>query len=102
MVNGVGSFTPGRVVDSTQVLLPLSFGDFGFRAEVPGQPTFEEVVLGEAESKGKGNVAKRNPRPTTRCTFEASEVLEEAMEGFPAGTRLTFSGYVVVQIAGAR
>lgn len=100
-VNGNGDFTPGRAVDSTAVLIPVSFGDFMFRAELPDGTIIEETFPG-GDSKGKGNVAERNPRPTTTCTFEDTLVLEEEQDGFPAGTELTFGGTVTVHVAGGR
>lgn len=103
VVNGNGQFTPGRIVGSTGVLVPVSFGDFFFRAE---SPAGEELAEGSfpGSAKGGGNVAQRNPQPTVTCTFEETEVLEEFNEefGLPAGTIVTFGGEVTGFITGRR
>jgi hypothetical protein len=100
-VNGNGEFTPGRIVGSTSVLVPVSFGNFYFRAE---SPTGELLAEGEfpGSAKGGGNVAQRNPRPMVTCVFEETEVLEEYDEEFdlPAGTIVTFGGSVTGMISG--
>ena len=97
-VNGNGSFTPGRVVGSTLVVIPVAFGDFLFRAELPDGTVIEDSEAGLVDRKGNGNVLERNPRETTACTFGETLVLEEAEDGFPAGTVLTFMGTVLVHI----
>ena len=101
VVNGNGSFTPGRIVNSTGVLVPIAFGDFTFSAVTPDN----EVVVGsldEGESKGGGNVAIHNPRPTVNCTFEQTFTLVEDDEefGLPAGTVVTFGGSVTGYLTG--
>lgn len=99
VVTGNGEFTPGRITSSTGVVIPIAFGDFFFRAVDP--ETGELLVEGSfpgGEGKGKGNVQQRNPRPTTTCSFEQTEVLEEEDPDFelPAGTEVTFGGEVTV------
>lgn len=68
VVNGHGHWTPGRVVGSTNVLVPTGFSDFGYRAVTPEGDVYEDTFPGE-DSKGGGNVAQRNPRPTVTCTL---------------------------------
>lgn len=101
VVNGNGNWTPGRVVGSTRVLIPVAFGDFSFRAELPDGQVIEETFP-EQDLKGRGNVLKRNPRPTTTCTFTETFTLPEDDPefGLPAGTVVTFSGTVVASIVG--
>lgn len=101
VVNGNGSFTPGRIVGSTGVLVPIAFSDFGSRAVTPDGEVFEETFPGE-DLKGGGNVAQRNPRPTVTCTFAQSFTVPEDDPGFglPAGTVVTFSGTVTGFLVG--
>lgn len=91
-VSGQGAFTPGRVIGTTQVLLPITI-DVSFTAVLPDGEVIEESFFDE---KGGGNVAARNPRPTVTCTFEESFVLEEDDPELhlPAGTEVTFGGTV--------
>ncbi|MFZ5869607.1 MAG: hypothetical protein ACOYXW_03610 [Actinomycetota bacterium] len=100
VVNGMGEFTPGRVVGSNQVLVPISFGDFTFTAVPPGGGPVTDTFPGS--SKGGGNVEARNPRETITCTFEETFTLEEDDPelGLPAGTVVTFSGSVTGYLTG--
>jgi hypothetical protein len=98
VVNGNGAFTPGRVVDTNQVLVPVSFGEFTFRAVLPDGTVIEETEPGIA--KGGGNVEARNPQPTVMCTFAVTEVLEQEEDGLPAGTEVTFGGEVTGFLTG--
>jgi hypothetical protein len=97
-VNGNGEFTPGRVVGTNQVLVPVSFGEFTFRAVLPDGTMIEDSEPGSA--KGGGNVQAHNPRPTVTCTFEITEVLEEEQDGLPTGTGVTFGGEVTGFLTG--
>lgn len=101
VVNGRGEFTPGHIVGSNQVIVPISFGDFVFRAE---DPQGNLIVEGSEpdSSKGGGNVEARNPRETITCTFGETFTLEEADPefGLPAGTVVTFSGSVTGYLTG--
>lgn len=101
VVNGNGAFTPGRVVGSTRVLVPTSFGEFSFAAVLPDGTVETETFPGE-DPKGGGNVADRNPRPAVTCTFELTMLLEEEdpESGFPDGTLLTFGGEVTGFVTG--
>ena len=101
MVNGNGSFTPGRIVGSTGVIVPIAFGEFWFHAVLPGGEVVEDT-LEEGESKGGGNVAKRSPGPTVTCTFEQTFTLPEDDPEFelPAGTEVTFGGSVTGFLTG--
>ena len=101
VVNGNGSFTPGRIVGQTGVIVPVEFGAFEFEAVLPDGSTVGDF-LEEGESKGGGNVVKRSPRPTVTCTFSQTFVLPEADEEFdlPAGTEVRFSGSVTGFLTG--
>ena len=98
VVNGNGEFTPGRVVGTNQVLVPVSFGEFTFRAVLPDGEVIEETEPGS--TKGGGNVQAHNPRPTVTCTFEVTETLEQEQDGLPAGTVVTFGGEVTGFLTG--
>ena len=99
VVNGNGSFTPGRVVGESSVLVPIAFGDFTFRAELPNgdviEESFDEVDL-------KGNVVNRNPRETVTCAFSQTFTLTEDDPEFdlPAGTVVTSGGSVTGFVVG--
>jgi hypothetical protein len=99
VTNGNGEFTPGRLVGSTQVIVPTAFGDFTLSAD-------GTVVATEPGSeKGGGNVAGNNRHPTVTCTFSLSDTLLEEQEVapgvvLPAGTVVTFSGSVTGFLTG--
>lgn len=101
VVNGNGTFTPGRVMGSTRVFVPVTIGNFSFTAVLPDGTVISDTFP-ETETKGGGNVAARNPRPVTSCTFEVSDVLgeDDPEFGFPAGTELTFGGEVTGYLTG--
>jgi len=97
VTNGNGEFTPGRLVDSTQVIVPTAFGEITFTAVPPGgEPV---VMTTDPTEKGGGNVGPRN-RPSVTCTFDATQTLAEAQDGFPAGTVITISGEVTGFLTG--
>lgn len=98
VVSGNGLFTPGRALDSTTVLIPISFGDFMFRAVLPDGTVQEITDPGFA--KGGGNVAARNPRPTTTCSFSDEFTIEEGDPFLPPGTVVTVTGTVTVMLTG--
>lgn len=91
-VNGNGEFTPGLIVGSNGVLVPISFGTFTFTAELPDGTVITDSEPGSA--KGKGNVARRNPGRTVTCAFSQSFVNDGSDPELPVGTVLTFSGSV--------
>ena len=96
-VNSNGDFTPARIIGSTGVLVPVSFGEFTFTATAPdGTVLFSETEPGSA--KGAGNVAAHNPAPTFTCTFSESFVNNGEIPDLPIGTVLTFSGSATVFI----
>ena len=101
VVSGNGSFTPGRIVGSTGVLVPIAFGDFAFHAELPDGTEIHESS-DDVDLKGKGNVQQRNPRATVNCTFSQTFELPEYDAEFdlPAGTIVTFSGSVTGFLTG--
>jgi hypothetical protein len=103
VVNGSGDYTPARLVGSTRVLIPVSFGDFTFRAELPDGRVETGTEPG-TPPKGGGNVARRNPRPMVTCWFESSFTLTEPDEefGLPVGTVVTFGGAVTGFLTGRR
>ena len=100
-VNGNGAFTPGHIVGENGVLVPIAFGDFTFRAELPNgdviEESFDEVDL-------KGQVANRNPRETVTCDFSQTFTLTEDDAEFdlPAGTVVTSGGSVTGFLVGRR
>ena len=105
-VNGQGAWTPGRIVGSTRVLVPISFGPF---VETVDTPTEDPVttVYPDFEAKGRGAVPANNPRPTVTCTFEfppytitEADVAEGAP--FAVGTVLTGEGTVTGFLTGRR
>jgi hypothetical protein len=100
VVNGNGAFTPGRVVETNRVLVPVSCGGFTFRAVLPNGTVIEKSEPGIA--KGGGNVEARNPQPTVTCAFAVTEVLEQEQDGLPAGTEVTFGGEVTGCLTGPR
>ena len=101
LVTGNGSFTPGRIVGENGVLVPIAFGDFTFRAVLPGGEVVEESSE-DADLKGGGNVADRSPRETVTCTFTETFTLPEYDPEFdlPAGTVVTFGGSVTGFLVG--
>ncbi len=99
-VRGNGGFTPGHVVGSTGVLIPVAFGPFELTAELPDGTIIEqEDPL--IERKGKGEAYGRQ-RQTVTCTYSDTETLTEEVDGFPAGTVITFSGTVTGLVRGMR
>ncbi len=65
VVNGNGAFTPGHVVDSTSVFVPLSFGPFtGTLTDANGKVV--ETFTEPGESKGQSGKRARN---TVTCSF---------------------------------
>ncbi|SOC51830.1 hypothetical protein [Ornithinimicrobium cerasi] len=91
-VNGSGTFTPGNVAGSTQMLVPVWFGDNVSTITPPGgSPVIE---TGPDEAKGKGMVMDRVRRDLLYCTYSDSFTLTEPEMGYPAGTVVTFEGAV--------
>jgi hypothetical protein len=99
-VNGNGEFTPGRIVDSTGVLIPVSFGESTFTATLPDGTVLSDTEPGSA--KGGGNVGAHNPASTVNCTFSETFVNNGEIADLPVGTVLTFSGSVTVFITPRR
>ncbi len=89
VVSGGGAFTPGRVVGTNQVLVPIAFGEI-----VGTAPDGTVLFADEPIAKGGGNIQDRNPRETVECTFTDSFVLPEPVDGVPAGTEITVTGSV--------
>lgn len=95
--NGAGDFTPGFLVDSTDVLIPVAFAG-SVTIVLPGGTT--SVETWPADQKGGGNVESRSPRPMQVCTFSETFTLAEGQDGLPAGTVITFSGSATVMRTG--
>ena len=99
---GGGLFTPGLVVDSTTVLVPVRFG--AFTATV--RNAAGTVVATYAEpAVDKGSTGKQAGALT--CTFTETETAtltaaEAAEEGLPGAGTYTFTGTgtVLVQVTG--
>jgi hypothetical protein len=89
VVSGGGAFTPGRVVGTNQVLVPIAFGE-----TVGTAPDGTVVFTDPPIAKGGGNVQARNPRETVECDFTTSFVLPEPVGDVPAGTLITVTGSV--------
>jgi hypothetical protein len=104
VINGNGEFTPGRRVDSTQVLIPTAFGETQFQAVLPDGGVvgpFSEL----GSSKGGGHTGGNNPHSVVTCTFSVRQTLaeDEVDPGgmvLPAGTVVTFSGSVTGFLTG--
>lgn len=97
--NGSGTFTPGNVIGSTQVLVPVSFSDNRFTVVTPDGETvtMEDPTV---ESKGKGKVMDNIRRELLYCTFSETFELEQDEMGFPAGSVVTFEGAVTAFLTG--
>lgn len=98
LTNGNGAFTPGNIVGSTGMIVPVWFGDNMFTVVTPdGQVT---EMPGEDEAKGGGNVMDHMKKDLLSCTFSQTFTLEQDEEGFPAGSVVTFSGAVMGFLTG--
>ena len=99
VVNGNGSFTPGRIVSKSSVLVPIAFGDFTFRAELPNGAVIEES---STRWTSRASVANRKPREPVTCAFGQTFALPEDDPEFdlPAGTIVTSSGSVTGLVVG--
>jgi hypothetical protein len=100
-VRGNGAFTPGHIVGSNDLLIPIAFGESVIEA-VP--PVGEPVIITEpGGAKGGGNVAKHTKREMVTCTYGDTFTLTEYYPEFdlPAGTVVTFTGSVTGFIPGS-
>lgn len=105
-VNGRGAWTPGRIVGSTRVLVPISFGPFIETVDTPTEPPVT-TVFEDVFAKGHGAVPANNPRPTVECTFNfppytITEADVEAGAPYAVGTVLTGEGTVTGFLTGRR
>lgn len=98
-VNGNGEFTPGRVVGSTAVLVPIAFGEFTGTVRDENGNVVETFT--EPGTTTKGQSAKGVKDPVT-CTFEFSEVSDGSDPEFPEGYTFEGSGSVVARITPSR
>lgn len=98
VVSGRGEFTPGHIVGSNAMLIPVAFGEFTATAQPSGEPAFSEP------GTTKGQSAKNKDLIT--CSFEFSfPVTPEEIEefGLPAGTtEVVGSGTVTAFLTPAR
>lgn len=99
-VNGAGAFTPGHVVDTRGVLVPISFSDGVFTAVLPDGTVVTESL--PAQMQGGGAVAQRNPRPVVSCTYEVHFTVGEGDEFLPAGSEVTLTETVTGHLVGRR
>ena len=97
LTNGMGTFTPGNIVGSTSVVVPVWFGAT-FTVETPGGVV--EVMEGEADAKGDGHVMENVRRDLISCSFSETFVLEVEEMGYPAGSVVTFTGEVLGFVSG--
>jgi hypothetical protein len=92
VVNGNGQFTPGLVVGSTRVAVPIAFGEGHFTiTDLDGNVVFEDTE--PASTKGQSAKSVKNP---VECTFEQSFVSDGSDPEIPEGYTATFSGSVTV------
>jgi hypothetical protein len=90
VVKGNGEFTPGHDLDSTTVLVPVSFGEFTGTVTDPDGNVVDTITEPEA---AKGESAEGLEDPVT-CTFSTS--FEDD------GLTFTFSGSVVGRVTPGR
>lgn len=76
VVKGRGAFTPGHVVGTNQLLIPVYFGPQSYVVRVDGEIVEEGV---DPATLAKGQSAAKNPRATVECTFSATFVEEDAV-----------------------
>jgi hypothetical protein len=96
VVKGRGLFTPGNLVDSTRMLVPVWFGDNVFTVTPPdGEPVVEME-----EDEAKGAAMDNVRRDLLYCTYTDTFTLEEEEMGFPAGSVVTFEGAVMAFLTG--
>jgi hypothetical protein len=100
VVNGNGAFTPGNLLASTRVIVPIAFGEVAFVAVTPSGDVVENIQ--PPSEKGGGNVAEHNPQSTVTCSFTFTDTLTEEQDGLPADTEITISGEVTGFLTGPR
>jgi hypothetical protein len=98
-VNGSGMFTPGNIVGSTSMIVPVWFGDNMLTVTPPGEAPIE-MPLEDDAAKGNGHPMHRVNREMVTCTYSETFTLTESEEGFPAGSVVTFSGAVMGFLTG--
>lgn len=98
VVSGRGEFTPGHVVGSNAMLIPVAFGEINATALPSGETAFVEPPSTKGQSGKKKDL--------TTCSFQFTFPVspEEAEEfGLPAGTTaVRGEGTVTVFITPAR
>lgn len=98
LTSGNGTFTPGNIVGSTGVIVPVWFGDNLFTVVAPDGEVVE--MPGGDEAKGQGRVLENVRKDLVYCSFSETFTLEVEEEGFPAGSVVTFSGAVIGFVTG--
>lgn len=76
LVKGRGPFTPGHVVGTNQLLIPVFFGPQSFVVMVDGVVVEEGV---DRVTLNKGRSAAMNPNATVTCTFSVTFEEEDAV-----------------------
>jgi hypothetical protein len=99
-VNGNGDFTPANDTASTTVAVPIAFENERFVATAPDGTVLVDETNPDREVKGQ--VESHSPRQQVHCTFALTFVLDQADEGFPAGTTLSITGDVIGYLTPAR
>lgn len=99
-VNGNGEFTPGNAAGSTTMAIPIAFQNEHFVATAPDGTVLADETNPDREVKGQ--VESHSPRRQVQCTFALTFVLDQAEDGFPAGTTLSITGEVIGYLTPAR
>jgi len=99
VVPGRGAFTPALIVGSAGVLIPVSFGVTTITVrDEGGTVLFQESQPGA--TKGKGNVAAHNPRPTVTCTYSFLVTAEQDPDNLQPGQYAEIAGSVTGHLVG--
>jgi hypothetical protein len=91
-VRGNGPFTPAHVIDSTTMLIPVSFGSSTYSVYDPAGNLVDQFTDPGPQLKGKKGTGVKN---TVDCTYAGGGVSDGSdPEGPPAGYTFQFSGEV--------
>ena len=99
VVPGRGEFTPALIVGRNGVLIPVLFGDTTITVSDEGG-NFLFQVTDPGATKGKGNVAAHNPRPTVTCTYTLLVTAEQDPDQLQPGQYAEIAGSVTGHLVG--